>query len=397
VSIGSLQDDNIEVGSYSPIEELSGKLKFQALDDKLLHSVIEADKKTIEQGKLISDALSQGMGSFTPNLMFEQMVQNFSLAKQIYGERILRQVTGYETEYVERNIRIPEFQRLMQKKLKASLDELKREGILKDDYFISEKGIELASLILYTEELDKLASRGLAGRKERKKADQHGDKEDIKPFSRRESYRNIAVRKSLRTAIRRGHGQLMKEDLKVNVRRSKGHCSIIYALDASGSMKGEKIGSCKKAGIALAYKAIDEEDKVGLIVFGKEVQKAIPPTHDFGLLLSEITRIRASHETDIAATLKEAISLFPEGEDAKHLILITDAVPTKGDAPEKDTLEAVSEAAGAGITISVVGIGLDEKGKKLGEKIVEIGQGKFYVAENPADIDAIVLQDYYSI
>ena len=33
-------------------------------------------------------------------------------------------------------------------------------------------------------------------------------------------------------------------------------------------MKGPKIGACKRAGIALAYKAIEEKDKVGLIVFG---------------------------------------------------------------------------------------------------------------------------------
>src|SRR3989338_5353069 len=146
-------------------------------------------------------------------------------------------------------------------------------------------------------------------------------------------------------------------------------------------MKGRKIDACKKAGIALAYKAINEKDKVGLIVFGSEVKETIQPTSDFNLLLKEITRIMASKETDIVSTLQKAIELFPGDKITKHLILITDALPTKGDEPEKSTLEEASIARSKGITISVIGIDLDEKGKKLAEKIVEIGEGRLYAVK----------------
>ena len=37
---------------------------------------------------------------------------------------------------------------------------------------------------------------------------------------------------------------------------------IIYGLDASGSMKGNKLKAAKKAGIALAFKAIEEKNTV---------------------------------------------------------------------------------------------------------------------------------------
>jgi len=90
----------------------------------------------------------------------------------------------------------------------------------------------------------------------------------------------------------------MKEDLMTVEREGKGKVSIIFALDASASMKGKKIETCKKAGIALAYKAIEEKDDVGLVIFGSDIKKAIPPTQDFSQLLHAMTRITATRQTD---------------------------------------------------------------------------------------------------
>ena len=201
----------------------------------------------------------------------------------------------------------------------------------------------------------------------------------------------------MKTAIRRGHDLIKMGDLKTHERQSKGEVYIVYALDASGSMKGDKIGVCKKAGVSLAYKAIHERDKVGLIVFGTDVKKAIEPTRDFGLLLNSITRIKASAETDMAVTIKRAAEMFPSKKVTKHLLLLSDALPTKGDDPEKATLEAASSARTQGITISLIGINLDDKGKNLAEKIVEIGKGKLYVVKDLKSIGKLVLEDYYSV
>ena len=72
-------------------------------------------------------------------------------------------------------------------------------------------------------------------------------------------------------------------------------------------------------------------------------------------------------------------------------------MPTAGRNPEKETLEAVSEARNSDITISIVGIGLDKEGKKLAEKIVEQGNGKLYMAKSLEQLDILVLEDYYNL
>jgi len=389
--------EKLEVKELSKAEEISGKLTFQELEDKFMHSVLENDKKVIDTGKLISDAINQGMSSFSPDLMFEQLVKNYTIAKHIYGESVVRLVSGYEPDYIKKNIGIPEFQKELKEKIQQKIEELKEEGFISKDNSLAEKGIELASLVLYFEELDKIVPKGIIGEKISKKTFIYGEKENSRLYKKGDRYRDIALKKSVKLAIRRGHNYFDDKDLQAYEKQSTGQTYIVYALDASGSMKGRKIEACKKAGIALAYKAINEKDKVGLIVFGSEIKEVVEPTSDFTTLLKEITRIRASKETDIVSTLQKAIELFPSEKITKHLILITDALPTKGDEPERSTLEEASIARSKGITISLIGINLDEKGKKLAEKIAEIGKGRLYVVRNLENVDKIVLEDYYSV
>ncbi|MBI2652261.1 VWA domain-containing protein [Candidatus Woesearchaeota archaeon] len=286
--------EKVEIKKFSKAEELSGKLAFQQLEDKFMHSVLENDKKIIDSGKLISDAINQGMSSFSPDLMFEQLVKNYTIAKQIYGESIIRIASGYEPDYIKKNIGIPEFQKDLKERIQQKIEEFKEQGFLHKDNSLSEKGIELASLVLYFEELDKIVPKGVIGEKISRKPFVYGEKENSRLYKKGDRYRDIALKKSVKLAVRRGHNYFGNKDLQVYEKQSKGQTYIIYALDASGSMKGKKIEACKKAGIALAYKAINEKDKVGLIVFGSEVKEIIEPTADFTRLLKEITKIKAS-------------------------------------------------------------------------------------------------------
>jgi len=389
-------DSQQDIHEKEEIEELSGKLSFQKLENKLMHSVLENDKETIEKGKLISDSINQGMSSFTPDLMYQQLIKNYSMAEHIFGPSLLKLATGYNPDYIKKNINIPEFQKELQFRIQRNIDKLKEEGLLDEDNEISEKGLELASLVMYFEELDKIIPKGIIGEKTHKHASIYGSKEDFRNYRKGDRYRDIAIKKSAKLSIRRGHKKLDNKDLMVYERQSRGQCYIVYAIDASGSMKGTKIDACKRAGIALAYKAIDEKDKVGLIVFGSEIKTIVEPTSDFTYLLKSITSAKASKDTDLVTALKKSIEMFPNENITKHLILITDALPTTGKDPEKETLQEVSIARNAGITISLIGIKLNEKGKKLAEKIVELGEGKLYTVKNLENIDKIVLEDYYS-
>lgn len=386
---------DVQVTKFEKTEEIKGNLASDFSENKLMRSVLENDKKTVDDGRLISCAINLGVGSFTPDIMFQNLVKDYSIAEKLYGEVIIRQISGYDPDYVSNNIHIPEFKKELQKSIAQNIKELHKKNLIDENGCISQEGLELAALSLYVEELDKLLTSGVLGSKLNKKGI-GGDRADVINY-KGQRFRDIAIRKSIRLAARRGRSKVGKDELKAFKRKGKGQIFIIYAIDASGSMRGEKLEQSKKAGIALSYAAIEEKDKVGLIVFGDKVKEEIEPTLDFVKLIRAIAKIRASNETDIAKTIKHAIQLFPDKKATKHLIILTDALPTKGDDPENQTLDAASLAISQGITISLVGIKLDEKGEKLSKKIVEIGEGRLYAIRDLENIDKLVLQDYYMV
>ena len=75
--------------------------------------------------------------------------------------------------------------------------------------------------------------------------------------------------------------------------------------------------------------------------------------------------------------------------------MLTDAVPTVGKDPEKDTLDAVAVLKAKGVSLSVIGIGLEKKGRELAKKMVGLGEGKLYMVSDVEEMDKIVLEDYY--
>ncbi len=387
--------EETEVKSAQAIDELSGKLKKDDQYEKLMNSVLEGDKKKIDDGKLILESINHGVGAFTPDLIMESLVKNYEVTKKMFGESIVKRLTSYSPNYIDKNIKIPEFQRELRKNVEENIDKLKEEGLVTKEGQITDEGIFLSAIVMYTEELDNLISKGF-GEKRKKEKENYGEREDHTNY-KKSRYRDLAIRESVKNAIRRGHEEIIKEDIRLFERKSRGKISVIYGLDSSGSMKGEKLSTAKKAGVALAFKAINEKNRVGLIVFGSEIKNFVEPTNDFLRILRSLTTIRASMETNIEKTINKAIDLFPRRKETKHLVLLTDALPTKGSNPEEEALKAASQARDEGITISVIGIKLDDKGHRFAKKVVEIGNGRLYRIKDLKEVDKIILEDYYSL
>ena len=114
-------DSSQHINEKDEIEELSGKLSFQNIEKKLMHSVLENDKETIEKGKLIRDSINQGLNSFTPDLIYQQLVKNYSIANHIFGPSLLKLATGYDPNYIKKNINIPEFQKELRFRMQKNI------------------------------------------------------------------------------------------------------------------------------------------------------------------------------------------------------------------------------------------------------------------------------------
>ncbi|MCF7866756.1 VWA domain-containing protein [Candidatus Woesearchaeota archaeon] len=388
-------DDSVDVAKKEESDESSGKLRKDNRDDKLLHSKVDVDTDLIDKARVLTDAINNNISSFSPDLSFETMVNNYSSAKQIMGPTLIRELSGYDPNYVEKNIKIPEFQRELKDRIKNNVEKLKKDGLLDKDGSISEEGFDYSALSMLSEELDKLEGQGFFGNKESKKKSQYGERGEYKNFSSDDKYKNLALKQSIKRSIRRGHKNILKEDLVVFERNAKGKIEIVYVIDASGSMKGQKIKMAKKAGIALAYSAIKNHDKTGMVVFSSDIDLDLEPSNDFFQFARRLNDIRCKGETDIALSIKHAISLFSNSKSMKHIVLLSDALQTSGKKPEKDVLENISFAASQKISISVVGIGLNKQGEDMARKMVDLSNGSLYKVSSLDDVDQIVLEDYY--
>ena len=171
----------------------------------------------------MNESYNQGVSSFTPDLMFQNLTDNYANAEKIYGKKLIRLLAGYDPSYIKKNVRIPEFCKELKLAIESNIKNLKKEDLLDNDGAITSKGIYLASLVLYTEELDHLVPKGYLGKKEHKRKTQYGDKEDIRSYHNHDRFRDIDMKKSIKKSIRRNHKSIIKDDLTVSQRKSKGN------------------------------------------------------------------------------------------------------------------------------------------------------------------------------
>lgn len=386
-----LQDDALEQA-----EQGDGNAGSQD-EEGFMKSVMEVDDKEIEDGKLVFDMLNQGMSSFQPDLAMDQMKQNYQNVDKIFGESLISEATGYGKSTIERNIKLPEFQREMRSRLHAKSLQMQQDGLISRTGEILAKGIALATLSLYMNELDHLEASGQLGEHDHTEISHYGQRTQSEPYKKGARYRDVAVQDSIKKAIRRGHTKLTVSDLQISKRESRGEICIMYGIDASGSMRGKKIEMAKRAGVALAYKATQNKDKVGLMVFSDYVNCQVEPTSDMFPILAALTEIKASKQTDIAGTIEEAIKLFPDRKCTKHLILLTDAESTVGENPQEEAYKQAAIAVEAGVSVTIVGIGVDDKTAAFSRRLAEIGDGKCYIVDQVSELDAILLYDYDTI
>ncbi|MFW6230538.1 MAG: vWA domain-containing protein, partial [Nanoarchaeota archaeon] len=362
-------------------------------EEKLPKTVLDDDEAQAE-GKLLNEAVDRGI-SFNADMMFDNMVSQFKNVKELYGETLVRELTGYDSRYIERNSRIPEFQRRIRDKIERKIQDLKSKDLITKNGRPTNEGVRLASVTLCIQELDKITPKDILGEKVQEQESHYGQKDATDEGSTpRPRYRDLALKRTVKTSLRRGHTKIEENDLRAVKRKSKGSLYVIYGLDVSGSMKGPKLNVAKKSGIALAYKAINQHDKVGLIAFNSEIVKSVPPTHEFQHLVDQIIPLQSSKETNMVHAIEQAIDMFPDNAATKHLILLTDAVPTVGATDQ--TIEAVMRAKASNITISVVGIKLTE-GLEIAQTIVDTSGGRLYVVRDLGDMDSVILEDYYGL
>ena len=145
-----------------------------------------------------------------------------------------------------------------------------------------------------------------------------------------------------------------------------------------------------KQAAAAAVELLGPSDKVGVLAFEgdyywvAEMQSA----GNKGPILDAIARVEAGGGTVMYPPMEAALETL-QGTSAKlkHVIVLTDGYSAPGD------FEGIATAmAGARITCSTVAVG-DQCDTALLESIAELGQGRYYLAEDPNSVPQIFAKE----
>ncbi len=143
--------------------------------------------------------------------------------------------------------------------------------------------------------------------------------------------------------------------------------NVVFVMDVSGSMGGEKIQQMRKA-VITCLEALSEGDYFGLVAFDSDFyvfRDTMSSVADRQLGSQWVMALQAGSGTGMAAGLSQGAALGVTStlrEKGVDLLLITDGLPNVGSSTVEDILSDVGRAAedvGSRLRIFSVGIGYD--------------------------------------
>lgn len=214
------------------------------------------------------------------------------------------------------------------------------------------------------------------------KQDKSGNRSSIISYNnsgRYISYKNlnkkrndIAICPSIRAAapfqrFRTKNGlaiNVKKSDLREKVRERKTGNTILFLVDASGSMgAGKRMVSVKGAILSLLNDAYQKRDLVGLMIFRKkEATLLLPPTKSTDLAYKMLKEMPTGGKTPLSKGITEAVKLMAQGcyskkGESRAVIILTDGrvnVSESAKNPYEELIETARLASKENINFVVI-------------------------------------------
>jgi Ca-activated chloride channel family protein len=174
---------------------------------------------------------------------------------------------------------------------------------------------------------------------------------------------------------------------------------IVFVVDSSGSMSGEKIQQAKDA-LKYCISNLNDGDSFGVVSFESVVEEfspsLLPASADNRKSAAAfVDGIGSGGGTNINEALLSALSMLEGGEDPDLVVFLTDGLPTVGVTESERIIANVAEANN-GTRVFVFGVGYDVDTHLLDTLSEESGGASEYV-EPEEDIEVKVSSLYTKV
>ncbi|MCY1019477.1 YfbK domain-containing protein [Pyxidicoccus sp. MSG2] len=173
---------------------------------------------------------------------------------------------------------------------------------------------------------------------------------------------------------------------------------LVFTIDTSGSMDQPNKLSLVKQSLRLLVDALDERDRVSIVVYGSSARLVLPPTSVLqrDVLLSAIDGLRTDGATNAQAGLDLAYSLASANRvegGVNRVILCSDGVANNGVTDADGIWARVKGFAERGITLSTVGFGMGHYNDVLMERLSHVGEGNYAYVDRLDEARRIFVQN----
>ena len=178
--------------------------------------------------------------------------------------------------------------------------------------------------------------------------------------------------------------------LEMTPRQKKESLALMLIVDASGSM-ANYIGPDQKIQLALegvraSIRALDDEDRVGVIAFAAKIRMDYPPTTAHEEILREVGKLRPGSGTKMYPALEKAYErLQTVDAKQKHILLLSDGKSAG------DFIPLAKQIAADKMTLSTIAIG--DADRALMKTIAEAGGGGYRDVRNISELPKIMADE----
>lgn len=151
---------------------------------------------------------------------------------------------------------------------------------------------------------------------------------------------------------------------EMQFRQKNDRMTVLYLLDQSLSIPEEHRDAMVRYvnGSVREHRRDDKEDRVGVIVFGRDAKVELPPV-DFNYEMGRVETDLNEEYTNLEAALERAMSLFPH-DAAKRVVVITDGNENVGNA-----LRQARAMAESGVSIDVLPVPITPRAEVSVDKV----------------------------
>nr|MBC7244003.1 VWA domain-containing protein [Chloroflexota bacterium] len=172
---------------------------------------------------------------------------------------------------------------------------------------------------------------------------------------------------------------------------------VIFVLDTSGSMEGQKLQQAKEA-LEFVLDHLRQGDRFNIIAFNTSISKYAPdlrPASESAEARHFARRLSAGGGTNIHRALLEALQM-PSSARPQFIIFLTDGLPTAGETDLQRILAEVNRVAAKNIRLFTFGVGYDVNTVLL-DSLSEAHRGVSSYVEPGQSIEEVVTSFYSKI